>query len=266
MRMEKEIEALQNKIRRLEDLSAAGQNDAVVSSLTASFMHEVNNLTGIGVTAASVLETRIAETAERLKNGTLKKSDLERFFDETAETSKILSVNFKQTADLVSAFKRVAVDRSRRDVRPFMLKEYLEEILFSLSPRLKKTPHEISLSCPDDIEMVSCPGALSLAVINLVLNSLVHAFPKGRAGHIRISAAVDGDDILLTYEDDGIGIDAAQAEHIFDPFYSTLENGTGLGLFAVKRMVIEHLKGSVVRENKSEGILFKIRMPRVLNF
>ena len=106
MRMEKEIEELRKKVRRLEELSAAGQNDSVISSLTASFMHEVNNLTGIGVTAASVLETRVAETAERLKNGTLKRSDLERFFDEAAETSKILSVNFKQTATLFRRSKR----------------------------------------------------------------------------------------------------------------------------------------------------------------
>ncbi len=266
MRMEKEIEELRKKVRRLEELSAAGQNDSVISSLTASFMHEVNNLTGIGVTAASVLETRVAETAERLKNGTLKRSDLERFFDEAAETSKILSVNFKQTADLVSAFKKVAVDRSRRDVRRFMLKDYLNEIVFSLSPRLKKTPHTLSLFCPDGIEMVSCPGALSLVVINLVFNSLVHAFPNGSRGHILISAAVEGDDVLLTYEDDGTGIDESKADRIFDPFYSTSENGSGLGLFAVKRMVTEHLKGTVVWENKPEGTLFKIRIPRVLNF
>lgn len=67
--MEKQIEALEEKIRRLEELNVQLQNDNLVSSLTASFMHEVNNLTGIGVTAASVLETRIAEAAESLKTG-----------------------------------------------------------------------------------------------------------------------------------------------------------------------------------------------------
>lgn len=263
--MEKQIADLQEKVRRLEELNVQLQNDNLVSSLTASFMHEVNNLTGIGVTAASVLETRIAEAAESLKNGTLKKSDLERFFAEAAETSKLLSVNFKQTADLVSAFKKVAVDRSRRDIRPFMLKDYLEEIIFSLTPRLKKTPHTITLSCPDGIEMVSCPGALSLAIINLVFNSLLHAFPDGRAGHISICAEQSGENIVLTYADDGTGIEPSRAERIFEPFYSSLKNGSGLGLFAVKRMVCEHLKGTVqLRETDKKGSLFEIRIPRVL--
>ncbi len=265
-----ETETLKNEVARLRKAAAERQNDAAVASLMPSFMHEMNNLIGIGVTAASVLESKVAETAKALEQGTLKRSEMDAFLSDAAEASELVAVNLTNMAELVRAFKQVVLNHARCEVCTFSLKKCLEGILFSLRPRLRRTPHTVTLDCPEDIHMVSNAGALTLVVINLVLNSLKHAFREGQKGHIRMSAALEpGEDrVTIVYADDGAGIPEKDIPFLFKPFFSSSqENGGGLGLFTVHRMVHFHLKGEITVENGREsGVLFRIVVPRRVTF
>ena len=95
---------------------------------------------------------------------------------------------------------------------------------------------------------------------NLILNA-AQATPD--YGTIAISATVDGDDLLVVVEDDGVGIDAIGLSRIFDPFYTTRSGGTGLGLANVERVVVGH--GGTVRVSSvpGEGTRFALRFPLV---
>lgn len=265
-----EKEKLKNELARLSEAAAKRQNDAAVAGLMPSFMHEMNNLIGIGVTAASVLESKVADTAKALEQGTLKRSDMDVFLSDAAEASELVAVNLTNMAELVQAFRQVVMNHARREVCAFNLKTCLEGIVFSLRPRLRRTPHAVALDCPEDLRMVSSAGALTLVVINLVLNSLNHAFREGQKGHIRMSAALDPaeDQVTIVYADDGVGIPEKDIPFLFRPFFSSShENGGGLGLFTVYRMVHFHLKGKITVENGREsGVLFRIVMPRRVTF
>ena len=71
--------------------------------------------------------------------------------------------------------------------------------------------------------------------MNLVLNA-ADAMPNG--GTLTIRSRVQGDRIVIEFEDTGVGIDRKDLGRIFDPFYSTKEKGTGLGL-AVSSSIIK---------------------------
>ena len=134
----------------------------------------------------------------------------------------------------------------------------------SLKPKLKYSRHQITVACPEEIEMDSYPGPLSQIITNLVLNALTHAFGEEESGHILISAGKIGDEVELSLGDDGKGIPENCLKHIFEPFVSTRhgQGGSGLGLHIVYNLVSNNLAGSIRCESEvGRGTRFTMRFP-----
>ena len=93
------------------------------------------------------------------------------------------------------------------------------------------------------------PGELRRALLNLVSNAL-EASDEG--GELRARCAVVGDEVEVELVDSGRGLDPEQAQHLFEPYFTTRTSGTGLGL-AIVRRVVEDLGGRVSLENRSDG-------------
>ncbi|HPE78419.1 MAG: ATP-binding protein [Sedimenticolaceae bacterium] len=101
--------------------------------------------------------------------------------------------------------------------------------------------------------------ALAGAFSNLIDNALNHG---AQGVTIRITAVADDAEFLtLRVEDDGPGIDPAALPRVFDPFFTTRERGTGLGLAVVQAVVLEH--GGSLRAAASTlgGARFDIQLP-----
>ena len=111
-------------------------------------------------------ETR--KIAAIYKEGEIRKSELENFIRVADESAAVLVGNLTRAADHISSFKKVAVDQTSREMRTFNLKNYIEEILVSLQPVLKKTRHRVIINGRDDIEIKSMP-ALCRRLLPIVL-------------------------------------------------------------------------------------------------
>jgi len=237
---------------------------ASLGRLVAGIAHEVNTPVGIGVTAASHLAEKTREVAQALAAGELRRSELERFLDHAGRSADILLSNLYRAAELISGFKQVAVDRSSEIKRSFGVRKYLEEVLLSLQPKLKKTSIKVILDCSPDLEIISYPGALSQIITNLVINSLLHAFEPGESGTIRISAALAGEKLVLGYADTGKGMDENVRAQIFEPFFTTRRGsgGDGLGMYIVYNLVVSHLGGAIDLDTApGQGVNFTIEIP-----
>ncbi len=236
---------------------------AFLGSLTAGVAHEINTPVGVSVTAASHLDEKLKLIAKQLEENSLTKSDLEGFFSEARETTLILLNNLRRASDFVSSFKKIAVDQSSEDLRLVDIGQYIEEVVFSLRPKIKKTPHTIQLEIPPNIAWYGYPGMLSQIVTNLIFNSLNHAYPDGSAGTIRIGAKLQNDFIAVYYTDDGCGIPEENLSRIFQPFFTTQREhgGTGLGLYIVSN-IASKLGGTIRCESeKGKGVRFTVRLP-----
>ena len=144
------------------------------------------------------------------------------------------------------------------------LKKYLDDILLSLSPRLKNTGHDIEIHCHDNLVIYSHPGAFYQIVTNLIINSLVHGFEGREQGKIIIKMNIRNKKLFFIYFDNGTGIKKDNLKKIFNPFYTTKRSkgGSGLGLHLVYNIVTRILGGSIKCISRSgEGTLFKIIMP-----
>ncbi len=272
-RYQKELESANNELKiSLETLEHArdqlvqSEKMAALGELVAGVAHEINTPVGVGVTAASFLDTKTREFSTLYDSGELKRSELENYLQTVQEVSNSILINMERAAELISSFKQVAVDQSSEKRRRFNLREYIDEILLSLRPRYKKTSHKINVSCASDIEITSYPGAFSQILNNMIMNSLIHGFKDMENGEIQIELIRGKDQIVFEYRDNGRGMDESQKEKVFDPFFTTMrgKGGTGLGMSIVFNLVTQTLKGQVdLNSEPGKGVSFIMTLPEL---
>ncbi|HEY9061284.1 MAG TPA: substrate-binding domain-containing protein [Pseudobacteroides sp.] len=242
------------------------QSEKMVSlgSLVAGVAHEINTPIGVSVTAASYIKDSSYKFMKLTESGKLTRSQLEKFVATNTETADILLLNLSKASYLVNSFKQVAVDQSCEEKRSFNVKDYVNEVLLSLTPNLKKTKIAIDIDCPDDLEIYNYPGGLSQILTNLVVNSVMHAFDEDKKGIISIRIYKFENVMNFIYSDNGHGIEKDNISKIFDPFYTTKRGsgGTGLGLNIVYNIVTQQYGGSIRCESVSGiGTTFTIKIP-----
>jgi len=253
-----ELKAAQNQIVQSEKLASLGQ-------LVAGVAHEINTPIGIAVTAASYLQTNTDELNEAFSGGKMKKSDFEDYLEQARECSILILKNLERASQLIQSFKKVAVNQSSENVYEFDLGEYLNEILTSLRPQLRKTRVEYDVDCPEELLITSSSSAISQIVINLVMNSLLHAFDPNQQGLLSIVVEDKGKKAMIRYSDNGKGIPHDIIDKIFDPFFTTRRGsgGSGLGLNIVHNLASQMLKGSVrCTSELGKGTSFFIEFPK----
>ena len=152
---------------------------AALGGLVAGMSHEISTPIGIGVTASSHLEEQTRALKRVFEAGQMTKSELARYFDSALEAASIISRNLQRASERIQGFKHIAVDQASGEKRRFNLNAYLNDILLSLHPKLRKTKHVVTIHCPEYLELDSYPGAFSQIFTNLIMNSLVHGF-EGR--------------------------------------------------------------------------------------
>jgi ligand-binding sensor domain-containing protein/signal transduction histidine kinase len=254
-----QLRMAQHQLVEAEKLAALG-------SLVAGIAHEINTPLGVGVTAASHLEQQARRFAQRLDAGTLKDGELEAFRTVVLECSAIVLRNLQRADKMIRSFKQVAVDQASEKPRRIDLRAYLDEILTSLQPALKRTRHKMDIDIPPNLLVDTYPGALYQIVTNLVMNAVTHAFGEGESGSIRIRARRDADALVFEFSDDGRGMSDDVRRHIFDPFFTTRrgQGGSGLGMHIVYNLATQMLGGSIECETApGKGARFTLRLPEV---
>lgn len=262
-----ELEVTLHQLRTTQAQLVESEKMAALGNLVAGVAHEINTPVGVGVTAASQLDKLTKDFANLYKENKMTRTDLEKYLNSAHQSSVLLLRNLTRAAELTKSFKQVAVDQSSEQPRTFALKEYLNEIIISLRPEFKNTPHQIEINCPAEIKLSSYPGALSQIITNLVINSMRHGFQQCAVGLITIEATLVEKSVqrlVLHYSDNGRGISPDIIDKIFQPFFTTNRQagGTGLGLHIVYNLVTHRLKGTI-RCDSVEGLgtTFTIDIP-----
>jgi signal transduction histidine kinase len=253
---------VQGQLLELESMAALG---TMMSSLT----HEINTPIGVSLTAASFLSDMHDSYLEKVQNEQLKRSEFIHFLKESAEASQIIERNMLRANELIKTFKRLSVDQHSQDIRTFNLCDYVYEVLLSLKPRLKHTPHKFCVDIASDLTIKSNPGALSQLLINLIMNSAHHAFALDTEGRIVIKVNIEYDSanqkrLVLIYRDNGIGMSAKTIENMYKPFFSLAREteGCGLGMHICNNIVMKVLRGTIdCRSELGKGAEFTIAFP-----
>lgn len=125
-----------------------------------------------------------------------------------------------------------------------------------------KSSVHVVLDLSPDLPPIEGDGeSLKQAFLNIIINALQAI---GRDGRIEISTSMQTNSVaLVRFRDDGEGIAAEDLEKIFDPFYSTKPNGTGLGLAMVHRIVDAHYGTVTIFSKRGKGAEVNLRIPQL---
>jgi len=260
----KELETSLQNLQMTQQQLVEQEKMASLGELVAGVAQEINNPIGVGITAVSHLVESVDRINKAFNAGSLTKKQFADMLSAILESAGIVESNLRRAADLVKAFKAVAVDQSSAEPRLFALKAYTQDVITSLRPKLKRTQHNIIVDIPEDINLYCDPGVISQIITNLIMNSLNHAFSAQQQGEIKISAKMLESVLQFTYEDNGGGIDESILKRLFDPFVTTKrgQGGSGLGTHIIYNLVTQGLGGRIQCISElGKGTRFEITLP-----
>jgi two-component system NtrC family sensor kinase len=243
-----QLQQAQRRLLQADRLASLGQ-------LAASVAHEINNPLS-GVLNYSALMGRILEEdgvpRERVPEF---RGYLDRVTEQTSRAGRIVS-------DLLS-FSR----RSKPHRAPCDLAGIVRATLGLVSHKLRLLSVEVETRLDEGLPFLPCDASqMQQVVLNLVMNGAEATRPH-RRGRLVIATrrSEDGESAVLEVTDDGEGIPKEVVDRIFDPFFSTKDDGKGVGLgLAVVYGIVESHGGRIeVRTEAGRGTTFEVTLPLV---
>ncbi|MCJ8297905.1 MAG: ATP-binding protein [Pseudomonadales bacterium] len=266
--LENMVEQRTSKLNEAQKQLFESEKMALLGRLVAGVAHELNTPLGISVTASSALIDKTKKFQGKYLNDQLTREDLDSFLNDSLQATEILLANLHRASQLIDSFKQVAVDQASENTRRFPVLDYVEQVLRTLHPRIKKTRIDIQLTGNSEVIIDAYAGYFSQILTNFIMNSIIHAFPE-TAEHIEaecvhIDIQQQDQNLILTYSDNGQGMSEQDLARIFDPFFTTRRGhgGTGLGLHIVYNLVTQKFNGAIKCESKlAEGTQFTLTIP-----
>jgi two-component system, sporulation sensor kinase E len=228
-----DVQALTEQLIRADRLAAMGE-------LTAGVAHEVRN--PLGIIRASV---QLMEEAECSR-------------ERVREAAEVI----KQEIDRLDRVIKALLDFGRPappTMRPVAVAQVLEDVaLFSRTFASRAHVEIVERYSDTAPDVVADSEQLKQVFVNLISNA-VQAMPGG--GTLTIDTGVKEGFVFIRFSDTGPGISDGVRDKIFDPFVSTRDDGTGLGLTIVHRIVDEHDGHIEVTSEPGSGTAFTVWLP-----
>lgn len=236
---------------RTRDASDRERSVEFLTTLTAGLAHEIRNpLNSLGI-HASVLRAGLREVARDPAAADV--SRLQR-------STEVFQEELSRLGEIVKQFL-IAARPVRLDRRPTRLGDLLEAVAELLRPECAQRKITLTLETDPDLPPVPVDaGQLRQVVLNLAKNA-VEAIPAGDPGRVTLRCALARDHALITVTDTGIGIKPEDKVKIFEPYYTTKENGSGLGLMVVWRIVRAHGGALAIDSAPGRGTTFSLALP-----
>jgi len=227
------LESAQKMLLRSEKLASIGH-------LAASIAHEINN-------PLMPIRTLLEGIVEELE---------ERHIDYDRMSVEIIQSSIERIRKIVS--RLLEFSRDTDTMALFNLNDVLETVV-SLNRKFFQHEHiQINTDFQPLPEIFGSKDQLEQVLMNIALNAQA-AMPSG--GALAVKTYTEGHFVVAEIADTGIGIAPDDMNKIFDPFFSTKPNGTGLGLF-VSHGIIEAHNGTIdVKSTVNQGTTFTVKLP-----
>ena len=217
-----------------------------VKLLAAGVAHEIGNPLNALNIHLQLLDREIKKLSED------KSEDLHELLDiARAEVSRL---------DLIITQFLSAIRPSTPTLEVEHVDELLKETLNLIKQEIQDRNITVSLDCPEFIPEIKLDrNQIKQAFFNLIRNAL-QAMPDG--GALRIAISVSDQFVGVSFQDTGVGISSEELGQIFEPYHTTKEDGSGLGLMVVQRIIQDHGGEIDVVSKVGAGTSFTVLLPR----
>ncbi len=270
----REIKETQQQLLQAEKMASVGQ-------LAAGVAHEINNPIGfinsnlltlkdyvsayqlIIYETEQLCESKADELNTKLDNlkNLLAKENVEFINEDINDLLSESNEGLQRVTEIVSGlklFSRVDSD----EMQPFNVNECIKTTL-------NMVKNELKYACDIKMDLGTLPkipmnvGKISQVLTNILINAAHAIKATDKFGLVTISTQVDQEDILIKISDTGTGIPESAKAKLFNPFFTTKEEGegTGLGLSISIGIVTEHGGTIDIESECDKGATFIIRLP-----
>jgi len=173
--------------------------------------------------------------------------------------SLVFSINVNRIARIVKQLLDFYQPKSETKI-PTDIGFLLEDTLTFVEEQFSKNKIRLAKKIASSLPMVEAfPDELRQVFLNLLMNSR-DSMPKG--GRIEVSARLEKDRLEIEFKDTGSGIEEKDLSRIFEPFYTTKDKGSGLGLWISSEIIKRH-GGEIRVKNREDrkGTCFNLILP-----
>ena len=224
---------LKEQLSRAERMSAMGE-------MAAGISHEIRNPLGIIRSSAELLKKKVAK------------------IDPSNALPDIIVEEASRLNNIITDFINYARPRNPR-LNPCQVDDVIEKTLTFLAAQIEEHGYSIEKTCQNPLpEIMGDAPMLHQSFLNLFINAM-QAMPDG--GRIGVVLRAEGGQVRVEIEDAGPGIPADLSDKIWDPFFTTKDKGTGLGLGIVKNIVEAHAGTIRIANREPQGARVIIDLP-----
>ena len=224
---------LKEQLSRAERLSSLGE-------MAAGISHEIRNPLGIIRSSAELLRKKmtVLDPANTIPNVIVE------------ETNRL--------NDIITGFISFAKPK-KPDLIPCRIEDVIEKNIKFLESQMQEQGYQVLRHYENSSpEIMADPAMMYQAFLNILINAM-QAMPQG--GNIHISIGVNEKFVNIIFEDEGEGIKADILGKIWEPFFTTKDTGTGLGLGIVKNIVESHGGIIHVEHRAPKGTRVSVNLP-----
>lgn len=226
---------LEDRMRRMERFMGLG-------TLAAGLHHEIKNPLGALALHVQLLEEKLEGQAD----------------DEVAETLGVLKTEVTRISGVLESFRDFAsieqLNRAETDIE-----QMVQRTAGLIRPQAERQGITVAMDVSaNGVLQVSADAArLEQVLLNLAMNAL-EAMPDG--GRLSIAVGCDEDHVTIAVSDTGRGIPPHVRSRIFDPYFTTKSDGSGMGLAVCDKIIRQH-GGTIDCETSTGGTVFRIVIP-----
>ena len=217
----------------------------MIANITHQFRQPLNNISYI-----------LINLKTRFENNRLDKEFFDRKVNQANEQLNFLSKT-------IDDFKEFYIQDKQKEI--FLVKDAIFNAISILSADLKK--HNIKLDLEfktfEDIKVFGVKHELSQVVLSIVLNS-IDILKNIENPEIFIKVSSSSAEVIIDIVDNGGGVKIKNLKKIFDPYFSTKKDGTGIGLYLSKIIIEDSFLGKLEVENEKDGAKFSIFIEKVI--
>lgn len=225
---------------RLKEQLTKAQHLSSLGEMVAGVSHEIRNPLGIIRSSAALLKKKM------------------NHFDPSNTIPDIILEESDRLNNIITDFLNFAKPKMP-DFAPCRVEEVLDRNITFLASQIEKQGYIIKKHYDNNLPKIMADSAmLYQAFLNILINSM-QAMPGG--GKIDIRLTSKNNSVTITFEDEGEGVPEDVMEKLWEPFFTTKEKGTGLGLGIVKNIIEMH-NGTIHIDNRSvKGARILIKLP-----
>jgi len=233
---------MRDSLRKTQQELLEAERLATIGRMASSISHDLrHSLAAIVANAEFLCESRLSS-------------------EQREELYQEVRVAVNQMTDLIDSL--LEFSRTRESLRPTFgnVKDSVERVIGAIRSHPEFHPVHITLGQEGNSSGWFDPRKLERALYNLLLNSCEAVVPEAGRIHVGLNEVRGGVEIRVS--DNGHGIPEIIRGQLFEPFISSgKENGTGLGLTVVQKIVQDHGGDVIVEKTSAEGTVFRLLLP-----